>query len=303
VSWSWNFGDGYTGAGKIVTHTYRAAGRYTVSLTVSDREGVLNTASQVVNVQSQAVVSCPSDIKGISLPGHDSSKLPSKCSQIYKIAGVPKGTCIAVDLVGHGRSGKAGGSDMTLREGAPPTDRYKDDASWASTSDPYYANKEYIRYATSSPSDRDVYIKVDNTGDDEWSYTLDVFQCGGPVDLPFKTTDSVQFDGDQRVYMVKNPPPNSTIVIDLSGPQGANLDLYLREGKEPRYPDQYDDWSRSPGSSEHIDYKTGQQVQDIYIQVISDSGRGDFTLEIRRRESHCGHPSPILPVTQELVSP
>ena len=36
VSYSWNFGDGQTGSGVVISHTYAATGTYNVSLTVSD---------------------------------------------------------------------------------------------------------------------------------------------------------------------------------------------------------------------------------------------------------------------------
>jgi PKD repeat protein len=39
TSWSWNFGDGGTSTAQNPTHTYRAAGKYTVSLTVSNASG------------------------------------------------------------------------------------------------------------------------------------------------------------------------------------------------------------------------------------------------------------------------
>ncbi|CAN0451331.1 unnamed protein product, partial [Laminaria digitata] len=39
VSWDWDFGDGNTDAGEILSHTYAAAGTYTVMLTVTDNLG------------------------------------------------------------------------------------------------------------------------------------------------------------------------------------------------------------------------------------------------------------------------
>lgn len=39
VGWSWSFGDGDTGKGQTVTHTYDKAGTYTVKLTVTDSAG------------------------------------------------------------------------------------------------------------------------------------------------------------------------------------------------------------------------------------------------------------------------
>lgn len=39
VDWRWNFGDGGTGSGQVVSHTYAATGAYTVALTVTDTCG------------------------------------------------------------------------------------------------------------------------------------------------------------------------------------------------------------------------------------------------------------------------
>ncbi len=45
TSYWWNFGDGQSGAGRTITHTYLAAGTYTVSLTVTDNDGLTNSST------------------------------------------------------------------------------------------------------------------------------------------------------------------------------------------------------------------------------------------------------------------
>jgi PKD repeat protein len=45
---SWDFGDGYSAAGSQVFHTYAGPGRYTVLITVADRDG--DTTAETVNV-------------------------------------------------------------------------------------------------------------------------------------------------------------------------------------------------------------------------------------------------------------
>jgi hypothetical protein len=58
VSYSWAFGDGATGTGPVVTHSYTPAKSYTVSLTVTDNGGVTgSTTSQVTITDRPPVVS------------------------------------------------------------------------------------------------------------------------------------------------------------------------------------------------------------------------------------------------------
>lgn len=49
-TYAWNFGDGTTGSGPSVTHTYAAAGTYTLTLTATDKEGQVGTKSVTVAV-------------------------------------------------------------------------------------------------------------------------------------------------------------------------------------------------------------------------------------------------------------
>jgi len=51
VSYQWNFGDGSTGSGATVSHTYQNPGSYTATLTVTDNRGA--TSSAAVSLQAQ----------------------------------------------------------------------------------------------------------------------------------------------------------------------------------------------------------------------------------------------------------
>ena len=52
VAYSWNFGDNSSGSGVTTSHTYTAAGTFTVALTVRDDDNAINTTTRTVTVTS-----------------------------------------------------------------------------------------------------------------------------------------------------------------------------------------------------------------------------------------------------------
>jgi PKD repeat protein len=57
TSYAWNFGDGLTGAGVIISHTYAVGNSYKVTLTIADSTGATDAQSQRVNNNSPPVAS------------------------------------------------------------------------------------------------------------------------------------------------------------------------------------------------------------------------------------------------------
>jgi PKD repeat protein len=52
VSYKWDFGDGHYDSGKIVTHTYASLGTYTVTLNVTDSEGLWDIEQKQIQVEA-----------------------------------------------------------------------------------------------------------------------------------------------------------------------------------------------------------------------------------------------------------
>src|SRR5262249_53934710 len=50
VANNWDFGDGQTGTGAAVTHTYTAAGNFTARVTVTDSAGMTASASTAITI-------------------------------------------------------------------------------------------------------------------------------------------------------------------------------------------------------------------------------------------------------------
>jgi PKD repeat protein len=57
TSYAWKFGDGMTGAGVAITHTYATGGAYSATLTVADSTGATSTQSKTVNVNTPPIAS------------------------------------------------------------------------------------------------------------------------------------------------------------------------------------------------------------------------------------------------------
>jgi PKD repeat protein len=59
VSYAWDFGDGTTGSGVNVTHSYSTDGSYQVTLTVTDNGGLTGKATHAVQVNQPVQINLP----------------------------------------------------------------------------------------------------------------------------------------------------------------------------------------------------------------------------------------------------
>jgi PKD repeat protein len=57
TSYAWDFGDGTSAAGMMVTHSFDAGGEYTVTLTIEDDAGRSNAATTIINIQAAPMLS------------------------------------------------------------------------------------------------------------------------------------------------------------------------------------------------------------------------------------------------------
>jgi len=57
VAYNWDFGDGSTAEGQVITHSYVQPGEYTVTLTVTDNDGLTGFTHKIVSVKFQPIAS------------------------------------------------------------------------------------------------------------------------------------------------------------------------------------------------------------------------------------------------------
>jgi len=50
TNYEWNFGDGTNGSGNIITHSYSSAGKYSVTLTITDNSNTLNSTTKIITI-------------------------------------------------------------------------------------------------------------------------------------------------------------------------------------------------------------------------------------------------------------
>lgn len=108
VSYLWNFGDGATASGVTPMHTYSSAGSYTVRLTVTDNDGLTNSASTTAQVSDGTGLQPPVAKAG----GPYNGTIASPVAFDGSASSDPDGTIVSYDWT-FGDGGTASGAKPT----------------------------------------------------------------------------------------------------------------------------------------------------------------------------------------------
>jgi len=231
VTWEWNFGDSSTGTGQTASHSYAAAGQYTVGLTVTDNRGGTRTVSHEITVLAPnqlptASFDWTANDEKLSFDGGDSSD--------------PDGTLVAYDWnFGDGGNGTGAGPNHTYAASGtyPVTLTVTDDRGGQHTSSQdvtVVANAKPTAAFSQSADFRQ--LAFDGTGSDDPDGTIDSYDwefgdggtgsgsspnhsyaAAGSYSVKLTVTDNDGAkDSITHTVTVVDPPPLAADVFDRS---------------------------------------------------------------------------------------
>ncbi|WP_460828158.1 M20/M25/M40 family metallo-hydrolase [Marilutibacter aestuarii] len=266
----WDFGDGSSATSANPSHAYAAAGRYDVSLTVTDDRGASDTETRSVNVSDGG--DPPGDgtlEKGVPKTGLSATTGNSLNYTLVVPAGASN---LAFTL-----SGGSGDADMYVKFGSAPTDSSYDCRPYKS------GNSESCTFA--SPQAGTYHVRIKAYSSFSGVSLVGDYQSGSPDPDPGepcsgcdKYSGSLSGTGNSAVQ------PNGTYYQSgagaqkgwLRGPSGADFDLELYRWSGSA-------WSKvasstTPTSEESVNYNGAAGY--YYWKVLSYSGSGNYDLWI-----------------------
>ena len=158
VSYLWNFGDGTTASGVTAVHAYAATGSYTVRLTVTDNDGLTNSASTTAQVSDGTGLQPPVANTGGPYQGTTASPVAFDGSA----SSDPDGRIVSYDWT-FGDGGTA--------SGAKPTHAYSTAGTYTVT---LTVTDDTGRKATATTS-----VSIQVTGTGENLYAANCANCHG----------------------------------------------------------------------------------------------------------------------------
>jgi len=249
----WNFGDGTTATGNqvVVSRTYLAGGTYTVSLTVRDGGGLLNSASQNVTVSpappvnqppvARFTVSCAgltctldgrtsTDDVGIVTYAWSLGKFPDPtASGPVVTAAYPHEGPRTVTLTVTDAGGLSNSSTQTFQVGGPPTNQ-PPTASFTGSCN----NLTCTFDSNGSSDDAGITARDWNFGDGTTATGNQVvvsrtYLTGGTYTVSLTVTDGggLSNQASQSVTVSAPPPVNQPPVADFTISCGANFTCTL----------------------------------------------------------------------------
>jgi len=107
VSYQWAFGDGFTGSGEKVTHSYASPGDYAVTLMLFDNQGKTGSTTVTIHVDADGAVSGATQEPPAATPSGGSTQTPTVTVQRANLpVGIKVGE-VAPDFTLHDPNGKA----------------------------------------------------------------------------------------------------------------------------------------------------------------------------------------------------
>jgi hypothetical protein len=260
ASRAWTFGDGGTSTATSPSHTYAAAGTYTVTLKVTDNDGAVDTHSVSITVTSGTTTG-NALTSGVPVP----NLAGATGGQLHYYIDVPAGaTSLQIR-----NSGGSGDADLYVRRGAAPTT-----TTWDQR--PYLAgNTETV--TISNPQAARYYVMLRGYSAFTGVTLVATVASGGGGGFEDIEENLAAQQGQSRQFTVDVPAGATNLEFEISGGTG-DADIYVRRGSAPTTT-QYDYRPYLDGNEEKVTVAM-PQAGKWYIMVRAYRTYSGVTLRV-----------------------